>query len=200
MPGPHSSHVPQPIAMTINLTLPQPARICLAIPFVLTSVPSLNVSPLRQHADTLPFHQSTLQHLHELTRPPTPRGIHALLSNHQRQPQLFAGTTRSTICDVSCLVSSRLQALQGRADDRPTAPGTGLPSNTRLLWDAGGGWVAEGTHARKDRIPGEREDVKPKGYLGGCNHFVTAGSPEGKAAFLNKLDVLWGSGAGSGPQ
>lgn len=47
-----------------------------AIPFVLTSVPSLNVSPLRQHADTLPLHKSTLQQLHELTRLPTPRGIH----------------------------------------------------------------------------------------------------------------------------
>lgn len=82
----------------------------------------------------------------------------------------------------------------------PTAPGTGLPSNTRLLWDDGGGWVAEQTHARKDPIPGKREHVKPKGYLGGCNNFVTADSPEGKAAFLNKLDVLWGLGAGSGSQ
>lgn len=82
---------------------------------------------------------------------PHPGESTALLSNHQSQPQLFAGTTPSTICDVSCLVSSRLQALQGRADAMPTAPGTGLPSNTRLLWDAGGGWVAERPHARKDR-------------------------------------------------
>lgn len=99
------------------------ASICMSLQYhFLTAMPSLNVCPVRQRAETLPFHGATLKHPHKLTRAPHAQGIHG---SPLRPPEPATPVCRyhPLCCLCTCLVSSPPDCRLCRAV--PTAPAQG---------------------------------------------------------------------------